>query len=77
MKSIFLMVGTAATLLLGSMAFAQSAPAPAQCPRNGTVQQGQGPRDGTGYGAKNGRRSGPQNGAGQQRGAGQRRGGRR
>jgi hypothetical protein len=93
MKSTLLMMGAAATLLLGSLAFAQSTAAPAQCPRNGTVQQGQGPRDGTGYGAKNGtgygakngtgysaknaKRTGPQDGTGRQYGGGQRRGGRR
>jgi hypothetical protein len=77
MKSRFLILATAATLISGSLVFAQSVPAPAQCPRNGTAQQGQGPRDGTGYGSKNGKRSGPQNGTGQQRGGGQHRGGRR
>lgn len=47
------------------------------CPRYGTPQQGQGPRDGTGYGAKSGKRSGPQDGTGVKNTQKNRRGARR
>ena len=50
-----------------------------QGPNDGSGNQGQGPKDGTGYGAKSGKRGGPQDGSGPQhtpQGQG-RRGGRR
>jgi hypothetical protein len=47
------------------------------CPRYGTPQQGQGPKDGTGYGAKSGKRSGPQDGTGAKKAQQNRRGARR
>ena len=57
-----------AALLAAGTASAQFV-ASQSCPRSGTPQQGQGPKDGTGYGAKNknknnGKRSGPQDGSG-------------
>ncbi len=69
MKKTFLTLATAAALLVATGAWAQSTPAPQPCPRCGTPQQGQGPRDGTGYGARSGnkagKRTGPQDGRGQ------------
>ena len=76
MRKTLLIVGTAATLLISGLAAAQTVP-PRPCPRNGTPEQGQGPRDGTGPGSQNGKRTGPQNGTGQQHRGPQGPGGRR
>ena len=81
MKKMFLTLATAAALLVAPFeGWAQSAPAPKPCPRYGTPQQGQGPRDGTGYGAqsgnKAGKRTGPKDGSGQKHGQQGRRAGR-
>lgn len=81
MKKTFLALATAVVLLLGTTGVrAQSAPPRKPCPRCGTLQQGQGPKDGTGYGAKSGkkagRRAGPRDGSGLKNGSQGRRGGR-
>ncbi len=82
MKRTFVVIATAAALLFtASEASAQFVAGQTQCPRYGTPQQGQGPKDGTGYGAKNksGKRTGPQDGSGARNGqrGPQGRGGRR
>ena len=80
MKKTFLVLATAATLLFtASEASAQFVAGQNPCPRYGTPQQGQGPKDGTGYGAKNqaGKRTGPQDGTGAKKGQPQSRRGRR
>ena len=77
MKKTFLVLATAATLLFtANEASAQFVAGQNPCPRYGTPQQGQGPKDGTGYGAKNkaGKRSGPQDGSGVKKGQQGRRG---
>jgi opacity protein-like surface antigen len=78
MKKTFLVIATAAALLAASSVSAQVVPSPNPCPRYGTPQQGRGPRDGTGYGAKSGaksgKRSGPQDGSGQKQAQKNRRG---
>ena len=80
MKKTLLVLTTAAGLLLAATnASAQFVAGQNPCPRYGTPQQGQGPKDGTGYGAqsnnKSGKRTGPKDGAGQKHQQG-RRGGR-
>ena len=60
-KNLIVMAITA--LLAATTASAQFV-AGQSCPRYGTPKQGQGPKDGTGYGAKSGKRSGPQDGTG-------------
>lgn len=80
MKKTFLILATAATLLFtASEASAQFVAGQNPCPRYGTPQQGQGPKDGAGYGAKNkaGKRTGPQDGTGAKKGQQQSRRGRR